>query len=273
MPHNRNSDFKSNAVKTIVHVDAPDNFIGGVETGTANIIAFNMNAGVLVRTKTGNSIRGNSIYGNAGLGIDLSADIGNPDGVTQNDPKDLDLGGNNLLNYPVLSSALVISNRTSITGRLNTHPDVIGITIDFYDNDACDASGSGEGKTYFGAITVNTDENGDSPFSFILPRALTGGHFITATTTGTGNSTSEFSQCMAVHSPPVLQAGYFAGDLGIAWPAWATRFRLWETDTLNEPIDWRPVSIEPALTGDKYIFTPQFPLTDRFYRLVEIDEQ
>src|SRR5262249_11146558 len=72
------------------------------DAAEGNTIAFNTKVGVLVldASSTGNSIRGNAIFSNGGLGIDL----GN-DGVTPNDPGDADAGPNNLQNFPVLIAA------------------------------------------------------------------------------------------------------------------------------------------------------------------------
>ena len=61
---------------------ATGNFIGGVAAGTGNVIAFSGSGpGVVLfdASTTNNAIRGNSIFDNAGLGIDL-----NNDGVTPN---------------------------------------------------------------------------------------------------------------------------------------------------------------------------------------------
>ena len=60
----------------------------------------------------GNSIRGNSIFDNAGLGIDLCND-----GVTLNDLGDPDTGPNNLQNFPVISR-VDAGATTRVVGRL-----------------------------------------------------------------------------------------------------------------------------------------------------------
>src|SRR5262249_29911503 len=54
--------------------DAPNNTIGGTTAGAGNVIANNAGPGVWViadATSTGERIVGNSIFNNAGLGIDL----------------------------------------------------------------------------------------------------------------------------------------------------------------------------------------------------------
>src|SRR5207249_1307964 len=74
---------------------AAQNKIGGTTNGTGNFIAYNALNGVALDASAGagNSIRGNSIFSNSGLGIDLGAD-----GVTANDPADADEGPNRLQN-------------------------------------------------------------------------------------------------------------------------------------------------------------------------------
>jgi hypothetical protein len=86
------------------------------------------------------TIRGNSIFGNALLGIDLGAD-----GATPNDAGDGDSGENDLQNFPVIGTALV----SAVSGALNSTADAIFI-IDFYANAAADPSGFGEGEIYLG---------------------------------------------------------------------------------------------------------------------------
>jgi titin len=82
-----------NGVGVEVAGGAHNNVIGGavslivVPAGVGNVIAYNKGAGVVIGSSitdsatVGNTIRGNSIHDNGGLGIDL----GN-DGVTPNHP-------------------------------------------------------------------------------------------------------------------------------------------------------------------------------------------
>ena len=79
--------------------------VGDVPPGGGNVIAYNRQAGISIGgdASIGNTIRGNSIHTNGGLGIDLGGD-----GVTPNDKGDLnagifpdeDTGPNTLQNFP-----------------------------------------------------------------------------------------------------------------------------------------------------------------------------
>src|SRR6516225_8942754 len=76
---------RPNGVGVEVAGGAHDNTVGGTAAGAGNVISDNTGAGVVIGgsitdiATVGNTIRGNSIYKNSGLGIDL----GN-DGVTPN---------------------------------------------------------------------------------------------------------------------------------------------------------------------------------------------
>src|SRR5262249_33951201 len=97
-------------------INGHDNTVGGTNANARNIIAFNGGgtpmcnasvAGVFVHNSgaINNAILGNSIFSNAGLGIDLEFD-GDPNCIEPNDNCDGDTGPNNLQNYPVLTSAI-----------------------------------------------------------------------------------------------------------------------------------------------------------------------
>ena len=72
--------------------------VGGVAPGEGNVIAFSGIVGVVMLGigAAGNTIRGNSIYANGGLGIDLESD-----GVDPNDAGDTDTGPNGIQNFPL----------------------------------------------------------------------------------------------------------------------------------------------------------------------------
>jgi titin len=111
-----------------------NNIIGGIATGAGNVITGSSfgDPGVVIRdTASGNAVRGNSIYANTGLGIDLGQN-----GVTLNDTGDTDAGPNNLQNFPVLSSAGTSGTTIAISGSLNSIAAIRTYTLDFYANTA-----------------------------------------------------------------------------------------------------------------------------------------
>ena len=165
--------------------NASNNIIGGIQSGAANKIAFNLGRGVQVLSGTGNSIRGNSIFSNGDLGIDLA-------GETVNDPNDVDDGPNKLQNFPVLSSVSSVGSNTTIQGSLNSTPNT-AFQIDFYTNSALDPSGNGEGGQFFNTTSVTTDANGNATINVSFPMALGTGRVVTATATDPSGNTSEFS--------------------------------------------------------------------------------
>jgi len=146
-----------------------------------------------------NSIRGNSIFANGGLGINLGFD-----GVTLNDPCDADASANFLQNFPVLTQAVNVNSVTVITGTLNS-TSFTTFNIDFYANTATDASGYGEGRTYIGSGTASTSQGCSVSFSFNFPQ-IPLGQFISATATDPAGNTSEFSLCVQVASPTAAAA-------------------------------------------------------------------
>ena len=121
----------------------------------------------------GNQIRGNSIFSNVRLGINLLGGTENS-GVTANDACDADTGSNNLQNFPVITSATSSGGSTTITGTLNSTANA-AFTIDFYASPACDASGNGEGKTFLGSTTVNADGSCNASINAIFRRSYSRG--------------------------------------------------------------------------------------------------
>jgi Ca2+-binding RTX toxin-like protein len=174
------------------------NQIGGAAPGEGNVIAFNTGAGILdAAGGSGNSFRGNSVFSNGGLGIDLG-----PSGVTANDAGDADTGPNGLQNFPTLSAVSSSAAVTAVSGSLGS---VAGASyaLDFYASPTPDASGFGEGKRYLGSTTVTTDAFGNAPFSAALPAASVG-EWITATATDASGNTSEFSGALKAAASAVL---------------------------------------------------------------------
>ncbi len=183
-----------------VYIFGDSNGVGGTSAGEGNVIANNGGDGVEIASGVSNDVRGNSIYANAGLGIELR-EGGQPDGtVTPNDAGDGDTGANRLQNFPVITSATRNANDTTVTGTLNSTPGTGGFRIEFYSSPTCDQSGNGEGQTYLGFVNVSTDDGGVATFNEPL-MVTTVGHFITAAVTTEARDTSEFSPCTVVMAP------------------------------------------------------------------------
>ena len=118
----------------------------------ANVIAFNGDDGVDVQTSlTGTSIRGNELFANADLGIDLPGGSGIP----PNDVGDVDTGGNNLQNFPEFEPLQTQFN--DVTGNLevryrvdsNEGDSAYPLTVDFYLRETL----PGEAEVYIGSDT------------------------------------------------------------------------------------------------------------------------
>ena len=181
-----------------INIISDNNLIGGDTAGDENTIANNTLDGIAITgSNTGNSLLRNLIYSNSGLGIDLAND-----GVTGNDANDSDGGDNNLQNFPVITEVDIdTAAQITIVGTLDTDLTSQNYRIEFFRNTIAtgqDGSGSGEGETFLGAITVMTDGSGDATFNSALSVAVSAGEFITATATvdlGGGNygNTSEFA--------------------------------------------------------------------------------
>ena len=167
--------------------DTSNNTVGGTTAGAGNVIAYSI-AGDGVRvygpSAAGNRILSNSIFANAGLGIDLG-----DDGLTPNDPDDADIGPNYLQNFPVLSSAKKnAAGTTTVRGTLDSTPNG-SFRLQFFSN----PKGTNEGKTLLGSQLISTNGAGDASFVFSTKKPVRLGQNITATATGPGGNTSEVS--------------------------------------------------------------------------------
>ena len=172
--------------------NASANTIGGTAAGEGNLIAANQQNGISVRNGVNNAILGNRIHSNGQLGIDLG-----DDGITTNDPGDIDLGGNDLQNFPVLTS--VVTNGTGsvlIAGTINSTAST-DLRIEFFASTTADGSGHGEAERFIGYVDVTTDSAGNASFNLLLAATVSGGEFVTATATidlgGSYGSSSEFA--------------------------------------------------------------------------------
>ncbi|HEX8911374.1 MAG TPA: hypothetical protein VF796_03365, partial [Humisphaera sp.] len=104
-----------------IYVDAPGCVVGSptgpVDPAAANRVAFNGWSGVVVAWGDGSAVRGNAVWSNGQLGIDLG-----DDGVTANDAGDADDGPNGLQNYPVLTSATRSGGTVAVAGTFDSAP-------------------------------------------------------------------------------------------------------------------------------------------------------
>ena len=168
---------------------AADNTIGGTAGGEGNTIAYNTQDGIVVvsatGSATGNAMQSNTVFSNAGLGIDL----GN-NGVTANDSGDSDTGPNNYQNYPVLDAATSGSWGTRILGSLDSSS-LLTYTLQFFSNTTCDPSNHGEGKTL-----IHTTSQTAGAVDISLSATIAHGQYVTATATDSQGNTSEFSPCI-----------------------------------------------------------------------------
>lgn len=162
--------------------------------GKANTIAYNSSNAIEleyvgVGTPMQYSIRGNMIYENGGLGIELD-----DDGPTANDDIDFDSGPNDLMNYPDVTRAfyrpgseeIVVEYSISSSDFFINYP----LTVDVY---LADDSTSGEGKTYIGSDTYLAENVADT---FRVDANLVSWapeDFVVLTAMDADGNTSEFS--------------------------------------------------------------------------------
>jgi titin len=192
-------DLGNERVGILIQAGADGNLVGGTETGAGNIVAYNDGPGIWLidfqgnTAGSGNSVLGNSIFANDGLGIDLGLE-----GLTPNDLNDTDTGPNDLLNFPVLASAVLAGGDLLVTGSINTEQGKT-LRIEFFASPTADPSGHGEGQTYLGFVTVEMGTENTVNFSQTLAGSgVLPGQVITATTTDELGNTSEFSLALAV---------------------------------------------------------------------------
>jgi hypothetical protein len=208
-----------------LRLQATDTVIGGTAPGEGNVIAYNNGkAGVAVWGATGVTIRGNEIFDNNGLGIDLTLDFDSY-GVTYNDAGDGDLAANGFQNYPILTSVTYGGASTTVAGALDSAASTV-YDVDFYAGTQCASRPQEltEGRTYLGSAQVTTDGSGHATFNEILPIAVAANTPITATATDPGGNTSEFLPRFVIRATPRsgLPSGAFVTVSGLAFEDGAT---------------------------------------------------
>ncbi len=246
-------------------------------TIAGNTIAYNARNGVLVSTiggfpSDGNLLRGNAVFANTLLGIDLGGD-----GVTPNDPSDTDAGPNDLQNYPVLTQAVSTAAGTAIAGTFNSAPGTT-FTLEFFASPAVDPSGLGEGTTPLGLLTVTTDAGGNADFTAQFAAVVPAGFVVTATATDPANNTSEFSVARVVvagNHPPVAVPDTYdvneEGTLTVGAPGVLANDSDPDSDRLTATVASAPLHGSLALSADgSFTYTPAdgFSGTDSFFYVV-----
>jgi hypothetical protein len=224
--------------------------IGGAGAGQGNLIAFNMRNGVgiesALQTATNNSVRGNRIFTNAQIAIDLGLN-----GATVNDTGDTDSGPNNYQNYPRISTALTNGDGTvTLTGTIDTTPNLV-VALDFF---AASAAG-GEAELYLGATNINAGANGFGAFfaTFNLPAAQV--ESVTATATDSWGNSSELAPPAALGAAPLVIRGgdTIEGDSGVR----AVSFEISATFGTNETVCFETVN-GTAIAGIDFVATNGF---------------
>jgi hypothetical protein len=149
-----------------------------------------------------NTVSANSIHSNGGLGIDLAASgLTTPDGVSANDPLDSDAGGNELLNFPVVTSISATADSTRVGVSYSGMPNEL-ITVQIFSSSTCHATGYGEGEAFLGSDMLLTNGSGLGSKTITVPGVVSYGRFVTATAIETYENSSEFSACMQFVNTP-----------------------------------------------------------------------
>ncbi|MFH0866485.1 MAG: T9SS type A sorting domain-containing protein [Bacteroidota bacterium] len=198
---NGTSDLGNGSAGIAIAYGPKHNFIGTI--GFGNIIAFNDSGGVVIADSDSkyNMISGNSMWSNLGMGIELFPPMSNA-----NDAGDADLGPNDLMNYPDISSAEYNSTMsyTIVKGNLDTHnPELC--TVELF-KAAANFFSHGDGKTYLGSVIPDA-----SGYFCDTITGIINGEVLTATATDELMNTSEFSAnftvtiYVSVNEPETIQ--------------------------------------------------------------------
>jgi hypothetical protein len=234
--------------------NATGNFIGGTGAGAGNVIAFAGWDGVVLfqAGTTNNSIRGNSIFGNYNLGIDLTG------------------AANDLQASPVITNAFGSGTSTIVQGKLNSTANT-SFFIDVYRNLA-----GGQGQFYLGTVSVTTDGSGNASFAYTNSSGNYSGQAITATATAANGDTSEFSAAATVSNVATASAQF---GTTMSWQPIGFVFNLTfttnfsyhiqaTTNLAGSPVPWVNLTNFTAITSS-LMFTDRTAASfrTRFYRV------
>jgi CSLREA domain-containing protein len=193
------------------------NTIGGTDAGAGNTVAFNNNVGIaincvsppagapssLARCATNNAVLSNSFFSNGNVGISFGSNAAATPTIANAGQA-----------APSLNFASVSGSNTSASGVLSSTPSA-QFRVEFFANDSCDPSGSGEGQTFIGSAQATTDASGFATFNTSSLNPVAAGKVITATATGP-NGTSRFSTCRGLSPATVKISGRATDQSGVA---------------------------------------------------------
>lgn len=191
----------------------------GNTIGSGNTVAENGGPGIVILGKsTGNAITQNSIYANAGIGIDLGGDGSDDnDGPAETACHDSDDGPNRRQNRCLLGPS---ADGTAIDGILNSACDR-EYRIEIFENPAGAFPSRRDGRKFIGEARIRTHpENGHAKFRIVGAKP---GLVYTATVTDLSTrDTSEFSGRAEVGRSGPPEGG---ADFGDAPESYGTRFQ------------------------------------------------
>jgi hypothetical protein len=223
-----------------------------------NRIANNALDGVVITSGTGNLISGNSISGNAGLGINLGTDQ-----ITANDAGDADTGANDLQNFPVITIAEPTTNGAKFRGSLAAKPSTT-YKVELF-NTPTGTAAEAEGQTFLERRDLTTDEAGNVTFDVEWFVPLTG--YITATATDPQGNTSEFSAPRLIEVPqvsiaPIAPANKPEGNASATTP-FGFRISLTQPSTSDITVNYRTQDGTATVANQDYTAVPNGVATIR----------
>lgn len=267
----------------VVFFDGASGNVVGLDSrgaGAAKTIAFNGFTGVYIGSDSSdlsvsNTVRGNAIFSNREIGINLAGGSEDSYGVTANHAGGALPGPNDLQNYPVLTNVVADGATTTVSGTINSSASRY-LLIDVYRNPLRDPSGYGQGQAYVGSTTVLTSGSGDAVFSLSATGNFAGQYFSATATDGTTGDTSEFSADVLALGPPVLPT--FLPPVSVTAAGFAANLSLTigqsyhvqaATNLAASPITWATLSHFIA-NATNYLFLDPSSTNyrARFYRIV-----
>jgi hypothetical protein len=172
----------------------------------------------------------------------------------------------------VITSLIPLGPNNQLGGTLETEPNR-GYQLDFYSNATADPSGHGEGASWLGGLLVNSGPTGIVPFSFVAPAGV---GFYSATATGPGGSTSEFSGAFALPQkvPNTMVVAKAAPDLKVSYtPACGASDHavFWGVSPIGGVLSWTNAQCGFGTSG-QFLFNPGLPAPGKFFYFVVVGQ-